>query len=142
MTKKRSTIIVCVVMLSVMIMIIVYLISSVGKKNTQKPESSAAGNDDISELDDHNTEDTSVSISEDLEADYMQLFVWKAGTGSELLESNKVFLFKDYSNDEYRAMVAAASYGQSSAGEYIIVEYYEADRGMLGYMVRIREVAE
>ena len=142
MTKKRSIIIACVTMISVMILIIGHLFTSSGKQSTQNSDNAAMRNDNTDELEDQITDDITEGINEEMEAEYMQLFVWKAGTGSELLDSNKVFLFKDYSNDEYRTMVAAASYGRSSAGEYIIVEYYEADRGMLGYMVRIRDVAE
>ena len=142
MTKKRSIILASVVMISMIILIIGYLISSSGKKTEQVPETVNAANDSITEPNEQITEEITDSVSEDMEAEYIQLLVWKEGSGSELLGSDKVFLFRDYSNDEYRTMVAAASYGRSSAGKYIILEYYEADRGMLGYMVRIRESAE
>ena len=123
-----------------MIVIVCYLIKTSEKKET-------ANNDNPIEIDEDFdasdiTQDIASVSSEEMNEEYMQLFTWKNGTGTQLLETNKVFLFKDYDNDEYRTMIAAASYGNSSAGEYVILEYYETDRGLLGYMVRIRELTD
>lgn len=112
------------------------------KQSNEDSQNSFSENDRVNKQDILVSDQNKPGQNDELEEEYMQLSTWKAGSGTELLETNKIFLFNDYALDEYKTMIAAASYGRSSAGEYVILEYYEADRGLLGYIVRIREIKD